>query len=166
MPKIPVKAEISLLIPICREKPDLSAVHEPDLWKTIRGCAVRHGMAPLIASAVRQHVPTAERGWCDRILAQSWASFQRSLRGLEFVAETLGRRGIQLLSLKGPLLASRYYNRPSRRSNAEGQRASWRAIWISRSGNATLMKPAPRFKRLVSDWSPQLKQRVRSVITL
>src|SRR5581483_1825410 len=110
MPEIPAQAEISLLIPICREKPDLGSVQNPDLWKTVQGCAMRHGMAPMVASAVRPYVNAADRNWCDQILAQSWASFQRSLHGLEFAAATLARRRIQLLALKGPLLAARCYD--------------------------------------------------------
>ena len=83
---------------------------DPYLWKIIGTVRSIAGIAPLVAYAVRLHVPAPDRAWCDRILAQSWASYQRNLRGLEFVAATLDRRGIQLLALKGPLLASRYYN--------------------------------------------------------
>lgn len=69
-------------------------------------------MAPLVAYAIRTHLPEPERAWCDRVLAQSCSSYHRSLRDLEFVAATLGRRGIRPLALKGPLLASRYYDPP------------------------------------------------------
>lgn len=112
MLKIKTQTEIGLLLPIFREKPDLSAVHDPELWEIIQRCAGRHGMAPLLAYAVQSHVHAEERAWCARTLAQSWASYQRSLRGLEFVAATLDRRGIQLLALKGPVLAARSYQPP------------------------------------------------------
>ena len=110
MPRIQAQTEIRLLLPLFAEKPNFNSVHDPELWKTIQRCANRHGMAPSVAYAVRAHVPAAERAWCDRIIAQSCSSYHRSLRDLEFVATTLERRGIRLLALKGPLLASRYYD--------------------------------------------------------
>ena len=103
---------IGLLIPFLEDKPDLSAVDDPELWQTIRDQAERQGVAPLVACAARTRVSAAERVWCDRILIASWSRYNRSLDDLEFVAATLKESSVQPLVLKGPLLASRYYNPP------------------------------------------------------
>lgn len=108
--KIHSQAEIDLLIPLISEEPDFSAVRDPELWRIIRNCAGRHGVAPLVAYAVRPHVSEGQKPWCDAILAQSWSAWRESLAGLEFVAGELGRRGIPLMALKGPVLACRHYD--------------------------------------------------------
>ncbi len=100
------------ILSLFSEELDFNVLRNPEIRTTIQRSASRHGMAPLVAYAIRTHLPERERAWCDRVLAQSCSSYHRSLRDLEFVAATLERRGIRLLALKGPLLASRYYDPP------------------------------------------------------
>ena len=106
-----------MILSLLSENSDFTGLNNPDIRTTIQRSASRHGMAPLAAYALRTHLSGQERAereqaWCDRVLAQSCSSFYRSLRDLEFVAATLGRRSIRLLALKGPVLASRHYDPP------------------------------------------------------
>lgn len=105
-------AEIGLLLPLISEKPDFSALHDPECWRQIQRCAASHGVAQLVAYSVRPHVSVAGQAWCDRVIVASWSAHCRKLSDLEFVAAALGQRGIQVLCLKGPLLASRHYDPP------------------------------------------------------
>ena len=100
---------LSLLSRLLSEPPDFSVVSDPGSWHSIRPHAVRHGAAPLVAFIARPHVPSAGRTWCDRILAESWTSHSRLLRQLDDVLSILDDADIPSLSLKGPLLAQRYY---------------------------------------------------------
>src|ERR1700729_243100 len=95
------EAEIEILLSLFSAEHLADAIINPVNLATIQRSASRHGMAPLVAYAIRTHLPELERAWCDRVLAQSCSSYHRSLRDLEFVAATLGRRGIELLALKG-----------------------------------------------------------------
>jgi hypothetical protein len=108
MPETRAQAEIDRILSVISEF-DFNLMHKPEIWLGIQRSASRHGMAPLVAYAARAHVPEEGRAWCDGVLAQSCSSYRRSLHDLEFVAGTLGRRGIRPLALKGPVLASRYY---------------------------------------------------------
>ena len=75
----------------------------------IREHAGRYGVAPLVAFAARKYVSSADRAWCDRVLIASWTRHERMLRHLEFVLGLLADEKIPAISLKGPLLAQRYY---------------------------------------------------------
>ena len=107
-----IQAEIDLLIPLISEKPDFSAIHDAKRWEIIRKCAARHGVAPLVAYAVRPYISDAEKPWCDGVIATSWSSYHRSCTDLERVAAKLATRGIPVLALKGPVLAARHYDPP------------------------------------------------------
>jgi hypothetical protein len=104
------QAEIDLLIPLISEKPNVGAPGDPKLWEVVKKCAARHGVAQLVAYAVHPHVSEAEKAWCDAVLARSWSSYRRSYGDLERIAARLQGRGIQVLALKGPLLAARHYD--------------------------------------------------------
>jgi len=100
---------IDLLVPLLTEPPDLSVLQDDASWKAARENAGRYGVAPLVAFAARSYVSPKERLWCDRVLTDSWARYERMLRHLEFVLGILAYEGIPAISLKGPLLAQRYY---------------------------------------------------------
>ncbi len=105
MPRSP----IDLLVPLIIEPPDLSVLQDDAYWKTVRDNAGRYGVAALVAYAARSHVSPMERVWCDRVLTDSWTRHERMLGHLEFVLSLLEDEGIPAISLKGPLLAQRYY---------------------------------------------------------
>ncbi|HEX4135257.1 MAG TPA: nucleotidyltransferase family protein [Bryobacteraceae bacterium] len=97
------------MIPLLADTPDLSVLQDDKSWKTIRENAGRYGVAALMAYAVRPHVSSAERAWCDKVLTDCWMRHERMLRHLEFVLSLFADEGIPVVSLKGPLLARRYY---------------------------------------------------------
>jgi hypothetical protein len=104
------QSPVDLLIPLLADTPDLSVLRDDQSWKTIGGNAGRYGVAALVAYAARPHVSSAERAWCDKVLTDSWMRHERRLRHLEFVWGVLAAEGIPAISLKGPLLAQRYYS--------------------------------------------------------
>ena len=91
------------------ESPNLAVLQNEQTWRAIKQHAARHGVAALVAYAARSSVSEAERSWCDRVLVESWARHERMLWHLEFVLGVLTRERIPAISLKGPLLAERYY---------------------------------------------------------
>ena len=100
---------VGLLARLLSEPPDLRVVSDPESWEAVLPLAVRHGAGPLVAFIARPHVDSARRAWCDRILAASWTRHSKSLQQLDDVLPILGDAEIPSLSLKGPLLAQRYY---------------------------------------------------------
>lgn len=103
------QSPVDLLIPLLADTPDWSVLQDDQSWKTIRENAGRYGVAALVAYTARPHVSSAERAWCDKVLTDSWMRHERRLRQLEFVLGLLADEGIPAISLKGPLLAQRYY---------------------------------------------------------
>jgi hypothetical protein len=87
-------------------------IRDPVSWKIVKDNARRHGVAPLVASIARSHVPAAERVWCDRVLVASMDRHRRSLQDLEYLLGVFDDAGIRTLALKGPLLACRHYEPP------------------------------------------------------
>jgi hypothetical protein len=109
---------IDLLIPLLNEPPNLSALQDETSWNRIRENAGRYGVASLVAYAARSHVSPAERAWCDRVLTDSWMRHERSLGQLEYVVSLFADEGVPAISLKGPMVARRYYNPPFLRKPA------------------------------------------------
>jgi hypothetical protein len=85
---------------------------DPEAWSLIRAHSRQLGVAPLVAYIARSHVPRPEREWCDAVLTRSWDRHLTSLDHLRYVLAVLEDTGIQTMSLKGPLLARRYYDPP------------------------------------------------------
>jgi hypothetical protein len=103
---------IDLLVRLLADPPDLSILQDERSWNTVKQNSGRYGVAPLVAYTVRAHVSSAERAWCDRVLVESWARYDRMLRQLEDVLGLLSDAGVPAIALKGPLLAQRYYAPP------------------------------------------------------
>jgi len=100
------------LVRLLTEPPDLSPLGEANSWTLIREHAANLGVAPLIASIARPYLPDQEQRWCDQILKQNWVRYARALWVLKHVLSLLEDAGVRALSLKGPLLAIRYYSPP------------------------------------------------------
>jgi hypothetical protein len=109
MPASPVALLGSLLRSSPGETPDFSILADQSAWDAIEEHAPRYGVAPLVAYAVRSHISGSARAWCDEVLVQSWTRHQRMLGHLEFVHNLLSDARVPAVSLKGPLLAQRYY---------------------------------------------------------
>jgi hypothetical protein len=109
---------VHLLASLLSDTPELSVLRNARLWTAIRQHAPLYGVAPLIAEAIRPHASKEQRAWCDRILIDSWQRHSWMLAHLEFVAALLSEAGTPFISLKGPLLAMRYYAPPFLRKPA------------------------------------------------
>jgi len=109
---------MDLLTPLLADPPDVSVIGDEPAWLNVKRNAGDYGVLAIVANAVRPHVSLQERAWCDRILTQSWAHHEGMLRQLDFVIAALGERRIPAISLKGPLLAQRYYEPPYLRKSA------------------------------------------------
>jgi hypothetical protein len=103
---------LGLATRLLSDSPDLAVLADPEAWSLVRKHSKELGVAPLIAYLARSHVPRAERAWCDEILTRSWTRYEHTLYHLKFVLGVLNDAGIQTISLKGPLLARRYYDPP------------------------------------------------------
>jgi Uncharacterised nucleotidyltransferase len=100
---------LHLLTRLLSEPPDLAVISDPDSWAIVKANAGRHGAAPLIAFIARPHVSQPDRAWCDRILVSSWKRHEQNLQHLDYVLSILDDAAIPALTLKGPVMACRYY---------------------------------------------------------
>jgi hypothetical protein len=100
------------VIRLLSEPPDLGVLANPESWSVIRQHSPQLGVAALVAYIARPHVDPAERKWCDEVLMRSWARHAASLTHLQHVLGMLNDAGIETISLKGPLLALRFYEPP------------------------------------------------------
>jgi len=130
-----VKSE-NLLIPLLRDPPDLSALFDPVLWDLIKALAQPRGVAQIVAFHARNHVPPAERAWCDRMLVNSWRRHDRNIAALDFLLGVLDDAGIPALALKGPMLARRHYSPPFLRRPSDDLDVGIRETDLERAGNA------------------------------
>lgn len=108
-----------ILVPLLREDPDFSGLDDPGHWAEIQETAVARRIAAVVAYAVRPRVSPVQREWCDQILTDSWKRHDECIRQLDFVLGLLSQGGIEVLSLKGPILGRRHFpvpflRRPSR----------------------------------------------------
>ena len=106
------QSPLDLLTALLGDSPDLRLLQDPVQGASIRESAGRHGVAPLVAWTARPHVGGSDREWCDRILMRSSVRYQRGLIELEQILGVLDKAGVECLTLKGPVLASRYYSPP------------------------------------------------------
>ena len=109
---------VRLLASLLSDTAEWSVLENPSLWTLVQDHAPRYGVAPLIAHSIRPHASKEQRAWCDRVLIDSWRRHTQMLAHLEFVLELLSSAGIPFISLKGPLLAARYYEPPFLRKPA------------------------------------------------
>lgn len=109
---------VHLLASLLSDAPDFSLLEDKSVWAAIQQHAPRYGVAPLIAHAIRPYASKEQRAWCDRVLIESWQRHSRMLAHLEFVLDVLSGSDIPFISLKGPLLAGRYYAPPFLRKPA------------------------------------------------
>jgi len=100
---------INLLTRALSDAPPVPVLHDEQSWALIKEHAGRYGVAPLIAYVARHHASPGESRWCEQILLDSWKRHGRMLGHLQHVLGLLNGKGIPTISLKGPLLARRYY---------------------------------------------------------
>lgn len=102
----------SILVPLLREDPDFSGLTVPETWLAIRTAAVAHRMAAVIAYTAKSRASAEQRGWCDQVLAESWARHDQSIRYLDRLLAIMADSDIEVLTLKGPILGRRHFAPP------------------------------------------------------
>ena len=66
----------------------------------------------LLAHSTSAWLPLSERSWRDQVLMLHHQRHGRRLAALRPLIEACGKKGIACVSLKGPLLAERFYEKP------------------------------------------------------
>ncbi len=104
---------LSALLTVLKSPP-LSAefADDTDLWTEVKRLADIHRFAGLLAHQTSQWLPARERAWRDQVLMTHHRRHSQRLAALRRVADAFRSEGIASLSLKGPLLAERYYSLP------------------------------------------------------
>ena len=100
---------LDLLTALLAEPPDLSILADPIAWAAVQRSVGRHGVGPLIAWTARPHLSGPDREWCDGVLTRSWRRHMQGLVDLKAILGILAEAAVPSLVLKGPVLASRYY---------------------------------------------------------
>jgi hypothetical protein len=103
---------LDLLTNLLSDRPDFSLLEDAESWALIKESARRHGLRPLIAWIALPHAGGEKRAWCEQILVRSRERHLSNLRSLCEINAALDKRGIRAVSMKGPLLARRYYSPP------------------------------------------------------
>lgn len=108
----PIRPRLDAFAPLLSDQPDFSIVKEPARWDFIQESSKIEGLAGIIAYGAREHVTGLQRAWCDSVLASNWAQHDARMRQLDRVLGELEDAHVQVIALKGPLLARRYYELP------------------------------------------------------
>jgi hypothetical protein len=90
-----------------------------DLWKEIVRVAEVHRLSGLLAHGVSQFLPPTERPWRDRVLMMHHRRHSHRLAALRRLTDAFQEAGITCVSLKGPLLAERFYPHPFLRPSSD-----------------------------------------------
>jgi len=89
---------------------DLSA--RPELWAEIKRLAEVHRFSGWLAHSASPWLSPSERPWRDQTLMMHHRRHAQRLAALRRLIEAFREEGISCVSLKGPLLAERFYERP------------------------------------------------------
>jgi hypothetical protein len=106
---IPAGRAVALAKRLLGGPPDVTVVSDPESWTLVKEAAPLLGVSALIAYNARTHLSGGEKGWCDQVLMRSRVRHEQNLRDLERILEIFDDAKIPVISLKGPLLARRYY---------------------------------------------------------
>jgi hypothetical protein len=85
---------------------------QPDLWAEIKRLAMVHRFSGLLAHGASAWLPASERSWRDQILVAHYHRHAQRLEALRRLVEAFRNKGLPCVSLKGPLLAERFYAIP------------------------------------------------------
>ena len=83
-----------------------------DLWTEIKRLAEIHRFLGLLAHSTSPWLPLSERPWRDRVLMLHHRRHMNRLAALRRLVEAFHEEGMACVSLKGPLLAERFYDQP------------------------------------------------------
>lgn len=85
---------------------------QSDLWTEIRRQAETHRFSGLLAHSTSAWLPASERPWRDQVLMACHQRHHQRLAALGRLTDGFRNEGVPCVSLKGPLLAERYYAQP------------------------------------------------------
>lgn len=85
---------------------------QPGIWTEIKRLAEVHRFSGLLAHNSSAWIPTTERQWRDQTLMRHHGLHAQRLGALGILGEAFRRENIAIVSLKGPLLAERFYQVP------------------------------------------------------
>lgn len=85
---------------------------EPGIWSGIKRLAEIHRFSGFLAHSTSAWLPPSERSWRDRILINHHRRHKQRLQALSRLIEAFRSEGVDCVSLKGPLLAERFYATP------------------------------------------------------
>lgn len=93
-------------------------VAQPAVWEEIKRLAEVHRLTAHLAWVTSAWLPSSEKAWRDQILMTHHRRHAQRLAALRRLVEAYAEEGIACVSLKGPLLAERFYDqaflRPAR----------------------------------------------------
>jgi hypothetical protein len=82
------------------------------LWPEIKRLAEVHRFSGLLAHSASAWLPVSERPWRDSVLMSHHRRHAQRLQALRVLTEAFRDEGVACISLKGPLLAERFYPVP------------------------------------------------------
>ncbi len=112
--EVPVRSALDSLIAVLHTPAlagDISRGH-PALWAEMKRIAEIHRLAGELAFSTAKWLPAEEQTWRNQVLFRHHRSHARRLVALRRMIEAFGRAGIPCVSLKGPILAERFYPHP------------------------------------------------------
>ncbi len=87
------------------------AMHR-ELWDEIKRLAEIHRFSALLAHSTSAWLPPSERQWRDQVLITHHRRHAQRLAAVRRLAEGFDEDGIAYSTLKGPVLAERFYAQP------------------------------------------------------
>jgi Uncharacterised nucleotidyltransferase len=111
MPRTPTPLDRLLAV---LKSPELAAELAPQagLWAEIKRLAEIHRFSGLLAHSASAWLPASERSWRDGVLMSHHRRHRNFLDQQRAFIDAFGAKGIQCVSLKGPLLAERIHAVP------------------------------------------------------
>ena len=104
---------LDLLLAVLKS-PALAAEFAPQagLWPEIKRLAEIHRFSGLLAHSASAWLPASERPWRDGVLMSHHRRHAQRLQALRMLIEAFRAEAVGCISLKGPLLAERFYAVP------------------------------------------------------
>jgi len=87
-------------------------VCQPAIWEEIKRLAEVHRFTAQLAWVSSAWLPASEKAWRDQTLMTHHRRHAQRLAALRRLVEALAQERISYISLKGPLLAERFYEHP------------------------------------------------------
>jgi hypothetical protein len=109
----PASTPLDLLLAVLKS-PALAAefASQGGIWREIKRLAEIHRFSGMLAHSASAWLPASERPWRDGVLMSHHRRHTQRLQALRLLTEAFRTEGVVCISLKGPLLAERFYPVP------------------------------------------------------